>query len=187
MTDEFLTKGLEDDRYLKALRLIAQFDSEIEARLQQFGGRMTEQQPRLFESPIDGRVRTNQRPSTGLALHRVDYALGGAQAPTTDKTLKLNVHLYWMDPAAYTRTDVDGALRMFGYKIKNADTAIDARIADQTRAGDWDVEISENPYDSNLSFYRHVSSVAEIDATTDTLVNHFSTFGDEYAVVGDES
>lgn len=87
-----------------------------------------------------------------------------------------------MPPTEYNRTDIDGALRAFGYKIKNTDQSIDDKVAEQTRDGDWPLETSDNPYDSNIVFYQHVSSAAEIESTADTLVSHFSELGDAYAI-----
>lgn len=184
MTDEFLTKGLQEDRYLKALRLIDQFEKEIEAMLLAFDQRMIDEQPGLFESSTNPNIRTDQSPGNGLANHRINHAMTGPRAPDSDQ--RLNVHLYWMPPTEYGRTDVDSALRAFGYKIKNADEDIDDMVVEQTRAGNWSLETSGNPYDSNTVFYRHVSSVGEIEDTMETLVKHFSEFGDEYAITPDE-
>ena len=181
MTDEFLTKGLQNDRYLKALRLVNQFEDEIEAMLLELDQRMVDEHPDQFNSSTSPNVKTRQRPSNGLAFSRINHSMDGRQAPDSDQTQKLNVHLYWMPPTEYGRTDVDGALRAFGYKIKYADQDVDNRVAEQTRAGDWSLETSENPYDSSTVFYRHVSSVADIEETAETLVRHFSEFGNEYA------
>lgn len=179
MTDEFLTKGLRNDRYLKALRLVEQFEDEIEAMLLEFDRRLVDEHPGLFDSSTDPDVRTNQSPSNGLAIHRINHSMEGPRAPDDDR--RLNVHLYWMPPTEYGRLDVDGALRAFGYKIKYADQEVDTRVAERTRAGDWQVQTSGNPYDDNTVFYRNVSSVADIEETEEILVSHFSEFGDEYA------
>lgn len=186
MTDEFLTKGLQDDRYLKALRLVDQFEDEIEATLLELGKRMMDEHRDLFDPSTDPDVRSNQSPSNGLAFSRINCSMNGPQAPDGDRTQKLNVHLYWMPPTEYGRTDVDGALRAFGYKIKYADQDVDTRVAERTRTRDWSLETSGNPYDSNTVFYRHVSSVADIEETGETLVRHFSEFGNEYARTPDE-
>lgn len=180
MTQEFLTEGLQSDRYLKAIRLIEQFEDEIEATLHEFDQQMVDQQPELFDPSTEPNLRTNRSPGNGLANHRINHAMQGPLAPDGD--LRLNVHLYWMPPTEYNRTDIDGALRAFGYKIKKADTAIDDQVVEQTRAGDWSVDMSGNPYDSNTTFYKHVSSISEIEDTMETLVEHFSEFGDQYAV-----
>ncbi|QCJ45978.1 hypothetical protein [Haloprofundus sp. MHR1] len=186
MTDEFLTKGLQNDRYLKALQLVDQFEDEIEAMLLEFGQRMVDQQPDLFDRRTDPSVKTTQSPSTGLASHRMYHSMDGPRAPDSGKNQRLHVHLYWMPPTEYARTDVNSALRAFGYKIKSADTDVDDWVAEQTRARDWPLQTSGNPYDSNTVFYNHVSSAAEIEETAETLVEHFSEFGDAYAGDSDE-
>lgn len=185
MTDEFLTKGLESDRYLKAQQLITQFEADIEAVLGEFGQRLIEQHPQLFDQPLNPNAKSASRSSTVLAYHRINYPLNGPRAPATDQRRRLNVHLYWMPPTEYGRTDIDGALRAFGYKIKDADAEIDNHVSEQTRAEEWSVETSGNPFDSNTVFYRHVSSAADIEAAADTLVEHFSRFGDAYAADAD--
>jgi hypothetical protein len=182
MTDEFLTKGLQNDRYLKAIQLIEQFEDEIEATLRRFGQRMVDEHPKLFATDPDGNERTNRSPGSALAHTRVNYPMSGLRARDTDQTWQLNVHLYWVDPAQYDRTDVDGALRAFGYKVKHASEDIDREVVRETRAKNWSLDMSTNPYDSNIAFYKHVSSAAEMEETADTLVQHFRTFGDEYAV-----
>jgi len=184
MTDEFLTEGLRDDRYLKALRLIDQFEDEIEAVLREFDQQMVDEQPALFDPSSGPSLKTSQSPGSGLAFHRINRAMTGPRAP--DGNQRLNVHLYWMPPTEYGCTDVDGALRAFGYKIKDADLDIENQIVERTRTEDWSLETSGNPYDSNTVFYRHVSSVAEIEEAIKTLVDHFSEFGDEYAVAPNE-
>lgn len=178
MSDEFITKGLQQDRYLKALRLIDQFEDEIEAVLREFDQRMVEVQPDLFDPSTDLSLRTNRTPSSTLAHHRINHSMDGPLAPD-DRNQRLNVHLYWISPTEYGRTDIDGALRGFGYKIKDAPGDVDNRVAEQTRHN-WPLETSDNPYDSNIVFYNHVSSTEEITETADTLVEHFSEFGKEY-------
>jgi hypothetical protein len=186
MTDEFLTKGLQNDRYLKALRLADQFEDEIEAVLFELDQRMVDVQPGLFDLNTSADFKTNRTTSSALTTHRINHSMTGPMAPESDQTQKLNVHLYWMPPTEYNRTDIDGALRAFGYKIKYADEDVDGRVAEQTRTGDWPLETSSNPYDSNIAFYKHVSSVAEMEETADVLVKHFREFGDAYAVHSEE-
>jgi len=178
MTDDFLTEGLRNNRYLKALRLPDQFDDQIEARLKQFDRRMVDTHPGLFDPDDSPSFGTNDSPSSGLAWQRINHPMNGPDAPTGNQ--KLNVHLYWMEPNRYGRPDIDGAVRAFGYKIKNADENIDQKIRSDTHNGEWSIETSENPYDNNITFYRHVSSVPEIKETEETLVEHFEKFGEQY-------
>lgn len=180
MTDEFLTGGLQSDRYLKALRLIEQFESEIGAILKNFDRQMFEQQPALFDSYTELNVKNSRSSSSALANHRINREMNGSEARDNQRQ-RLNVHLYWMPPTEYSRTDIEGALRAYGYKIKGADPSSDERVVERTRDGDWSIQMSENPYDSNIAFYKHVDSLADIEETQAELVRHFSEFGDEYA------
>lgn len=186
MMDDFLTKGLQNDRYLKAIQLIEQFEDEIGATLRNLGQRMVDEHPGLFATNPGGDTRTNRSSSSALAYTRANYPLSGPLARDVDQTWQLNVHLYWVNPAQYDRTDVDGALRAFGYKVKYAPEELDREVVRETRAGDWSLDMSTNPFDSNIAFYRHVSSAAEIKETADTLVQHFGAFGDTYASTRDE-
>ena len=181
MTGEFLTEGLRNDRYLKAIRLIEQFENEMEATLLEFGQRMVDEYPDLFGPGVDAHVRSRRDPSSALAYQRIHYKMHGVEVPDDEKNQYLNVHLYWMPPTKYARTDIDGALRAFGYKIKNAETTVDDLVVEQTRSSDWQLETSENPFDSNIVFYKHVDSAGDIAETADMLVEHFSEFGGEYA------
>jgi hypothetical protein len=184
MTDEFLTQGLQQDRYLKALRLAEQFQDEITTRLFDFDEAMVDVQPGLFDSEAEPDANTNTSPSNGLALHRINHAMNGPEAPEDDQ--RLNVHLYWMSPTDYDRRDIDSAVRGFGYKIKYGETDADEWVAQQTRGGDWSLQTADNPYDSNTVFYRHVSSAAEIDEAADELIEHFSEYGDAWAANPDD-
>lgn len=181
MPDEFITKGLEDSRYLKAVRLVDEFEERIEAIVQNTGQRLIEQQPALFDSDSPKRVKTNRSPGNGLATHRVNYHMRDELFPDESKTPRLNVHLYWFSPSEYNRIDINETLRAFGYKVKHGDEDIDEMISDQTKSGDWQLQTSSNPYDSNTVFYRHVDSALEIEETAEVLVKHFNEFGDRWA------
>lgn len=180
MTDTFLTKGLEGNRYLKAIRLIEQFEDDIRTILREFDQRMVDEQPDLFDPSTTLDMRTRRDSNTIIAYQRINHSMNGPNAP--DSGQKLNVHLYWVSANEYGRRDIDGVIRALGYKIKEADPDIDTRVAEQTRADDWPVETADNPFDASTVFYRHVSSVSEIEETMDTLVDHFSEFGGEYAI-----
>jgi hypothetical protein len=179
MTDEFLTEGLRSDRYLKAIQLISQFEDEIEARLRVFDQAMVDEQPQLFDLETNISVKTRQNSGSALATHRINHEMEGPSAPV-DRTQRLNVHLYWMSPTEYDRTDVDGALRAFGYKVKGAPESVDQEIVKRTREGDWSLSTAGNPFDSNTVFYRHVGSVDDLEAAQDELVDHFAMFGGRY-------
>lgn len=180
MTDEFLTRGLENDRYLKALRLTDQFEIEIVRVLRRFGDKIVNENPELFETGVAGDENVIRDPGSTLGHARVDYRMNRVQGPNDNLSLKLNIHLYWCRPEQYNRTDIDGALRAFGYKIKNANSDDEERVVAQTH--DWDIHTAKNPFGSRIAFYRHVSSSEEIERTGETLVEHFKAFGSEFGV-----
>lgn len=180
MSDEFLTQGFQDDRYLKAIRLIDQFEREVEAALRDVGQRMIDAHPDLFEEGVDGRENTGRNSSSALAYTRVDYPMARVQDPESNQSLKLNVHLYWRDPATCNRTDIDGAVHGFGYKIKNATREDIERVVAETR--DWPVETTDDPFGSTTLFYKHVESKSDLEEAADTLVDHFEEFGHEFGV-----
>lgn len=184
MTDEFLTKGLESDRYLKAVRLTEQFESEIEVKLRNIGDKMVAKNSELFDSDVKGSERTRQDPGTTFAFTRIDYPMDRIQSQEDNSSLRLNVHLYWSDPTEYNRADIDGAIRALGYKIKNVAEADEKRVMAQT--GDGPIRVTENPFGSTKAFYRHVSSADEIKDAGEQLVDHFSEFGNEYGVPREE-
>ncbi|SDY28229.1 hypothetical protein [Halopenitus persicus] len=198
MTDEFLTGGLRNDRYLKALRLPDQFEEDIFAKLRNVGRQIIDQHPDLFEPNPDGDDNYRRSSSHTLAFARTEYPMTGEKAPNSGDTRILNVHLYWVSPAEYDRTDIDGALRAFGYKIKNCPEDVDDRIASKTRSWqpdsedvsrriaeqtrDWPLRATENAFGGSTDFYRHVSSAEEIDQTAEVLAAHFAEFGDRYVI-----
>lgn len=179
MTDEFLTKGLQNDRHLKAIQLVHQFETEIVHELRRYGDRMVAENPKLFEPDVEGRKNTGSS-SSALWYARLDYRMSRVQAPDDESTQKLNIHLYWVRPEQYNRSDIDGTLCGFGYKVKNSDSEAEEHIAVQTR--DWDLHTAEDPFGSRTVFYGHVDSAEDIRQIGENLVEHFSAFGSEFGV-----
>jgi hypothetical protein len=183
MTDEFLTKGLQEDRYMKARQLVNQFREEIEVELRAIGQRMVDENRELFPDDVEG-SESSQTKSNTYPYSRVDYPMSRKQSPDSDTTLTLNVHLYWYDPREYNRTDIDGAIRALGYKIKNIPDGDQKQVVSETR--DWPLQVSANRFGSTKAFYRHVNAAEEIKETGEQLIDHFSTFGHEYGVPQNE-
>lgn len=180
MTEDFLTMGLREDRYLKAIELLEQFDEEIKVTLRDVGQRMVECQSDLFIEGVEGKVRVGRKPSSSRSWARMDYEMDRDRTPDGQQQ-RLNVHLYWVPPTDYGRRDVDGALRAFGYKIKGASTETDAEVV-RAMGDDWALKTGPDPFSDNTVFYRHVSLTAEIEETAQAMINHFETFGDHYIV-----
>jgi hypothetical protein len=182
MTDEFLTEGLENDRYHKARQLIKQFDKEIKVKLRAIGDEMAAQNRDLFDESVDGDENISRMSQT-FPHARIDYPMDRISSREDDNRLKLNVHLYWDDPRNYNRTDIEGTLRALGYKIKNISETDEQPVVIET--SDWPIQTAENRFGDETAFYNHVNSAADIDETGEQLVEHFSTFGDEYGVPRD--
>jgi hypothetical protein len=183
MTEDFLTKGLQNDRYMKARQLVEQFREEIEVELRAIGQQMVSENPELFDDTVEGDVSSQTRSNT-YPYSRIDYPMARLRSQESDTTLTLNVHLYWYYPREYNRKDIEGAIRALGYKIKGATEADEQRVASETRG--WPLRVSANRFGSRKAFYRHVSSIDEIEETGEQLVEHFSTFGHEFGVPRDE-
>jgi hypothetical protein len=183
MTDDFLTKGLQEDRYMKARQLVEQFREEIDVELRAIGRQMISENPELFDDDVEANASSQTRSNT-FPYSRVDYPMARRRSRESDGELTLNVHLYWYNPNKYNRKDIDGAIRALGYKIKNVAEADEKRVVSETR--DWPLQVSENRFGSKKAFYRHVSSTDELEETGEQLVEHFSTFGHEYGVPQDD-
>jgi hypothetical protein len=182
MIDDFLTEGLENDRYLKARRLAKEFEKEIEVKLQAIGEDMVDENRELFDDDVEGSKGSSTMSNT-FPWARIDYPMARLQARGGETILTLNVHFYWCDPRKYNRTDIDGALCALGYKIKDVAKTDEQRVVSETR--DWPIRVAENRFGGEKAFYRHVSSAVEIEETGEQLVDHFSTFGNEFGVPPD--
>jgi hypothetical protein len=180
MTEDFLTMGLREDRYLKAIELLEQFDEEIRVTIEDVGQQMVDSQPDLFVNDVEGDVSIKRKPSSSKSWARVNYEMDRNRT-TDSQRQRLNVHLYWVPPTDYGRRDVDGALRAFGYKIKGASTQTDDAVV-RKMGDDWTLHTAHNPFDDNIVFYRHVNSTADIERTAQEMINHFETFGGHYVV-----
>lgn len=179
MTDEFLTMGLGNDRYMKARQLVKQFEKEIAVELRAIGEKMASRNRDQFEEPVEGSESISTK-SNSFPFARIDYPLSRSRSREHDTRLVLNVHLYWDDPRNYNRPDIDGALRALGYKVKNVPDTDEQRVVSETR--DWPIRTAENRFGGEMAFYGHVSSADEIEETGEHLVEHFTAFADEYGV-----
>lgn len=180
MTEDFLTMGLREDRYLKAIELLEQFDNEIEVTLRDVGNRMVERRPELFVADVEGAENIGRSKSSSKNWARVDFEMDSDLTPDGQRQ-RLNVHLYWASPTEYGRNDVDGALRAFGYKIKGGSTDADAEVV-REMGDDYGLDTGPGLFGSNTIFYRHVSSTEEIEETAQAMIEHFETFADHYVV-----
>lgn len=64
MTEDFLTKGLQNDRYMKARQLVEQFRETIEVELREIGQEMVARNPELFIDDVEGNESSQTRSHT---------------------------------------------------------------------------------------------------------------------------
>lgn len=177
MNEEFLSKGLGKNRYLKAKQLIEEFDRQVDLLLRSTGERIVEECDEMFSNPSPSE-RSGSSSST-FAYKRFEYTMSEVTTPEGD-TPRLNVHLYWVHPSEYNRPDIDGVVRAFGYKVKDSG-GVDDFVAEQTNLGDWTLNVAQDVFGSRHVFYRHLGSGSDAIDIQDELVHHFTEFADQWA------
>jgi len=182
MNEDFVTEAIRDDRCLKAKRLLDRFESELDAELSRFGRAMQTVQPDLFENEAPEDIKYHWDSGTILANAR-DNLIMTRLNPETDDRLKLNISLRWVDPSDWGEETTDGALCAACYKINNEHGDAFERVKAETLDGDWDVNFGSDQYNNATGIiYIPVTEASEFRAATETLVDHFETFGDYWGV-----
>lgn len=184
MNDEFITKAIENDRYLKAFRLVDRFETEIEGELRRVANEFVSGSEALFDDDADQNFDLERYAEQVIAIVRVNTRMNRVRSAEYDnQDLWLNTTLRWLDPAEYGLLDVDGALCVTAYKINYAGDDDYDRVKRQTAADDWLVNFCRDAYENAPGMvYVPVESAAEIHAGFDTLKEHFWTYGAEYGV-----
>lgn len=184
MNNEFITRAIENDRYLKAIRLINRFETEIRGELERVAEEFVRENSELF---VDGPEPSwNNSRSSGriIAFARVDYPMERISSTAADADrLTLNTAIRWLDPAKYGHPDTDGALCVVSYKIKNCPRDDYERIKEQTLSEDWGINFCQDAFSSAPGvLYVPVESAEEITTGFETLKKHFSTYVSDYGV-----
>ena len=184
MNDEFITRAIEEDRYVKALRLIDRFEVEIEAELRRVADEFISETDGLFNDDPDQRFGFNRDPGPVIAHGRIntDMKRVASKAEGAD-TLTLNITLRWLDPAEYGFSDIDGALCVTAYKINGAGSDDHQRVKQQTEKEEYDVQLCRDAYNNAPGMvYVPVETAAEIRDGFQMLKTHFWEHGGEYGV-----
>ena len=177
MNNDFITTGIQKDRYLKATRLVERFETELKREIRNAGDEIVAENPHLFANGVEGDWNHHLY-STGpvLGFARFDYVMN-RQNPKSGKSLKLNFAFRWVEPSKIGH-DADGALSIVSYKIKNALDDDYRTVMEATRNEDWGVQVGNDPHDSYpASFYVPVRSLEEIRIGHEKIMQHFSEFG----------
>jgi hypothetical protein len=188
MNDEFFTKALEEDRYLKAIQLINRFETELQQQLEHIGDQFVRQNRELFVDQVEPSWNHRRSSSTILAFARVDYVMNRHESANDDaRNLKLNISFRWIEPGELGHQSVDGALSLLSYKIKRASDETYAQVKEQTRQGDWPVHFADDAFSNSPGIiYIPVESAEQMRNASETLQEHFTKYGPLYGVDPDD-
>jgi hypothetical protein len=183
MTNDFLTQGLENDRYLKAVQLIERFESELRNELERAGREIVTANPELFIDDGDPNWIKKRSHSSVIAHQRVDYTMSLVNSTDEDASnLVLNLGFRWVEPGSFGR-DGEGTLSIASYRIKNGPDDAYRDVMEATRTGEWGVSIGDDPFGSYpATFYVPVETAADIRESYDTLAAHFAEFAATFGV-----
>lgn len=185
MNDEMLTKALEEDRYLKAIQLINRFETELRQKLEHIGDQFVSDNRQLFDDDVEPSWNNRRSSSSVIAFARVDFLSNRVESLDDDaRNLKLNISVRWVDPGELGHQDVDGALSLLSYKIKRASNETHQGVKEQTRQEDWPVQFANDAFNNSPGIiYMPVKSAEEMRDASNSLREHFATYGPEYGVV----
>lgn len=184
MNDEFITRAIENDRYLKALQLINRFEMEIEGELKRVADEFINEAEDLFDDDANRRFNFSRDPGPVISHARINTNMNRvASKKEGASTLTLNITLRWLDPAEYGLSDIDGALCVTAYKINGAISGDHNRVKEQTEVDDIDVQFCRDAYNNAPGMvYVPVETASDIRDGFETLKQHFGEYGEEYGV-----
>lgn len=179
MNDGFVTRAIEDDRCLKAHRLLDRFETELDAFLTQMGRDMIEQSPDLFADDPNSNIKAKWDTSTVIANVRDNLKMARVDPDDQSTTMKLNISVRWVDPMDWGHDNVSGALCAVCYKINNGTEADYREVKEDTANAEWDLQFAADQYNNAPGImYVPVESAGDLAAGRDTLQEHFAQFGD---------
>jgi len=183
MNTEFLTQGLERDRYLKSLQLIDRFETELRRELERAGKQIVSENNDLFVGEGDPSWLKRRSHSSVLAHQRIDYTMSRVESSGDDPSnLVLNLGFRWVEPGKFG-LDGNGALTITSYRIKNGSDEEYHNVMQATRNGDWDVCIADDPFGSYpATFYVPVETAEDVRDGYDLLSTHFEEFATMFGV-----
>ena len=190
MNEEFITKGIENDRYQKAIRLVDQFETEMVREIRNLSKDTIAQRPKLFVDDASPSKSVSRNRTTPLGHMRMDTDL--RRVNSDGERLTLNIGIEWAKPEVHGHEEpADGALCLVLYKIKNLAKADYRRVKKQTQSrSKWDkIRFDDDVWNSDWSiFYVPVTDGPEVKEGFETLQNHFLKFGESFGELpADES
>lgn len=180
MDEDFITDGLDQNRYLKAYQLVTRFESHMEAELVAMCRTVRDGHPELFEA--DASLETRDYDGSPLRTIRTEARM----KPEDDEgnTLTINVALEWVEPSNQPGGQANVAPDTFCYilyKIKFGSERVWEAVIDESRNDDrWDeIQFGEEKYDRPPRVapgivYIPVETGEEIVEALGTLKKHFT-------------
>jgi hypothetical protein len=187
MNEEFITKAIENDRYLKATRLVDRFESDVVRELKNTHKSLIEDNEELFMD--DTSLSKNITSRSSLATIRVDSYLRNVEPDVEDSQhLRLNIALEWMEPEERgEQKPGGGTLSVVHYKIKGGPREDYDRVKRMTKESDeWDIRFGDDIWKRDRGvFYIPIEDATDMEDGLETLSEHFSEYGDEFGVSPD--
>lgn len=183
MNEDFVTQAIQNDRCLKAHRLLDRFETELRTKLDRQGREMIEAQPELFpEDPSRG-IRISWDNSTIIANARDNITMNRVSSDDPSTHLTLNISLRWVDPIDWGHQDVDGALCAACYKFNGGGREDYEQVKSETSSGEWDINFAQDQFNNAPGImYIPVETGGEFREATATLRDHFAKFGHYWGV-----
>lgn len=188
MNSEFVTQGFQGDRYLKAIKLIERFETEIERQLEHTVKEIVSENRALFLDDAEPDFKLKQSSNSVIAFARTDYKMNRYSSGDDDANrLKLSLMIYWDEPSALGHDGGDGALGVTSIRIKNASDADHQKVKQRTQEDDWpSIHFGDDPWNNAPGlFYIPVETADDMKRTHTTLIDHFGEYGTEYGVSQD--
>jgi hypothetical protein len=185
MNEKFVTNAIQKDRYLKAMRLVDQFESEIQRELRNTCRSIIEDNDDLF--PDEASVDTKAYDIKASTTIRARVSLNRFESHDEDSdVLTLYLSIEWTEAEdRREHTPKDSALCVAHYKLIPSPREDYESIKAQTKnSDDWNIRFGDDVHDSNRGVcYIPITDATEMDDALSELRNHFSTYGHEYGVL----
>lgn len=182
MNEDFITKGIENDRYQKALRLVDQFEEEMVTEIRNVAKDTITRRPDLFVDDASPRKSVNLRRTNPIGNMRMDTTM--RRVNNDDERLILNIAIEWAKPEAHGHEEpTDGTLCIVLYKVKNCPRANYEQVKQRTQSRPkWDlIQFDDDLWNSDYGiFYVPVRNGPEVKQGLQTLQEHFLEFGEAF-------
>jgi hypothetical protein len=185
MNEEFITEAIKNDRYLKAVRLVEQFEDEITRELRNFLKETIERRPDMFVDDASPSKTSTSVRTEPLAHTRMQADMN--RVNSDGDHLKFYISIEWTQPEIH-RQETDGALCLVLYKIKNDTRSGYERVKQQTKSEpEWsEIQFSDDVWNSDRGiFYIPVTDGYEVKEGLQTLRDHFFSFGEQFGFADD--